>query len=153
FYRCDRQSLPASSSRFFRHDCLCNHQRKILTFAARASRSPRGGRPRSRFSLNEAGVCGMQRRHRRRSRCAVTNQHPHLLAAAAAIESLECRRLLATHVWSGGGDGVHWSNAGNWTGGTPTSAEAGGTIVQMGGGFISTDDIAGLVVDQLHFTD
>jgi hypothetical protein len=32
------------------------------------------------------------------------------------IARLEARRLLATVSWDGGGDGVHWDDANNWTG-------------------------------------
>lgn len=58
----------------------------------------------------------------------------------------------ATHTWTGGGDGVHWSDGANWTGGAPSTGEPGGTIVVFTGFQLSTDDIAGLVVDQVHFT-
>jgi autotransporter-associated beta strand protein len=57
----------------------------------------------------------------------------------------------ATHTWIGGAGGL-WSNAANWTGGAPTSGEAGGTIVQFGASTTSTMDIAGLTVDEIHFT-
>ena len=45
-----------------------------------------------------------------------------------------------------------WSVPANWNGGAPTSAEAGGTIVQFNGGIDSIDNIVGLVIGQVHFT-
>lgn len=60
--------------------------------------------------------------------------------------------LGATHTWIGPSGGA-WSTAANWSGASkPTSGESGGTIVQFGSGTTSTMDIAGLVVDQIHFT-
>ncbi len=59
--------------------------------------------------------------------------------------------LGATHVWIGPPNGK-WSVAGNWFGGRPMTGEAGGTIVQFGANTTSSMDIAGLVVDQIHFT-
>ena len=58
----------------------------------------------------------------------------------------------ATHTWIGPPGGA-WSNAANWSGASkPTSAESGGTIVQFGANTSSSMDIAGLVVDEIHFT-
>src|SRR5262245_19348178 len=68
------------------------------------------------------------------------------------LERLEDRTAPATHVWQGPATGGLWSTAANWTNGAPTTGEAGGTIVQFGVGIDSTDNIAGLVVDELHFT-
>ena len=59
--------------------------------------------------------------------------------------------LGATHTWRGPSGGL-WSNAANWIGGAPTSGELGGTIVQFGANTTSTMDIAGLAVDEIHFT-
>ena len=60
--------------------------------------------------------------------------------------------LGATHTWIGPSGGA-WSNAANWSGASkPTSGEPGGTIVQFGSGTTSTMDVAGLVVDEIHFT-
>ncbi len=60
--------------------------------------------------------------------------------------------LGATHIWIGPLGGT-WSNAANWSGASkPTTGESGGTIVQFGSSTTSTMDIAGLVVDQIHFT-
>src|SRR5258708_36756839 len=59
--------------------------------------------------------------------------------------------LGATHTWIGPTSGA-WSNTANWSGGSkPTSGESGGTIVQFGTNTSSSMDIAGLVVDQIHF--
>ncbi|HEV3079466.1 MAG TPA: autotransporter-associated beta strand repeat-containing protein, partial [Gemmataceae bacterium] len=68
------------------------------------------------------------------------------------LEALEDRLAPATHIWVGPTVGGLWSAAANWNGGAPTSGEAGGTIVQFNGGIDSIDDIAGLVVNQIHFT-
>jgi fibronectin-binding autotransporter adhesin len=59
--------------------------------------------------------------------------------------------LGATHAWIGPTNGK-WSEAGNWSGGKPTSGEVGGTIVQFAANTTSSMDIVGLVVDQIHFT-
>jgi autotransporter-associated beta strand protein len=59
--------------------------------------------------------------------------------------------LGATHTWIGPAGGL-WSNAANWSGGKPTSGEPGGTIVQFGANTTSSVDIAGLTVDEIHFT-
>src|SRR5262249_28951577 len=68
------------------------------------------------------------------------------------IEAREDRLVPATHIWTGAGDGIHWSDNNNWNGGAPTTAEFGGTIVQFNGGTDTSDDITGLAVDQIHFT-
>lgn len=73
-------------------------------------------------------------------------------ASRPTIEALEDRIVLATHVWVGPAAGGVWSNAANWTNGVPTTGEANGTIVQFDGNISSTDNIAGLVVNQIHFT-
>src|SRR5438045_9164654 len=68
--------------------------------------------------------------------------------AAALLASAPV--LAATHVWNSSVASGNWNVPGNWSaGGVPTSAEPGGTIVQIGGGVTATDNIAGLVVDQL----
>src|SRR4051812_641587 len=42
----------------------------------------------------------------------------------AAAELLEPRRLFAAVSWDGGGDGVHWTSAANWsTDALPTAAD------------------------------
>ncbi|MFI5005380.1 MAG: autotransporter-associated beta strand repeat-containing protein [Solirubrobacterales bacterium] len=74
----------------------------------------------------------------------------HVLFALALFGAAPA--LGATHTWIGPTNGT-WSNAANWSGGSkPTSGEAGGTIVQFGANTTSSMDIAGLVVDQIHFT-
>lgn len=55
-----------------------------------------------------------------------------------------------THTFTGAVD-ASWANGANWTGGKPTSAEAGGTIVEFNTNSTSTADIVGLIVDQIHF--
>ena len=67
------------------------------------------------------------------------------------LELLEDRVTPAIHTWIGLAGG-HWSNAANWTGGVPMTGETGGTIIEFGSNSTSVDDIAGLVIDQLHFT-
>ncbi len=60
--------------------------------------------------------------------------------------------LGATHTWIGPTNGA-WSNAANWSGASkPSSGEPGGTIVQFGANTTSSMDIAGLAIDQIHFT-
>jgi|GEM_PF-2357128 len=73
-------------------------------------------------------------------------------ARFSGIELLETRIAPATHTWIGPATGGLWSNAANWSGGVPTTGEGGGTIVQFNGNVSSTDNIAGLVVGQIHFT-
>ena len=58
--------------------------------------------------------------------------------------------LGATHIWTGGANGL-WSASGNWNGGVPTTGEPGGTIVQFNANTTSSMNIAGLAVDQIHF--
>lgn len=74
------------------------------------------------------------------------------LVVVLALAALAAAPVLgATHVWIGPANGA-WSNGANWSGGVPTSAEPGGTIVQFGASTTSTMDISGLIVDQIHFT-
>ena len=68
------------------------------------------------------------------------------------VEPLEERWVPATHIWIGAASGGLWNAAGNWTNGLPTNGEAGGTILQFNGNIDSTNNLAGLVIDQLHFT-
>jgi autotransporter-associated beta strand protein len=73
-----------------------------------------------------------------------------LLAALSLV--VVAPAAAATHTWIGPSGGL-WSNTANWSGGSkPTSGEPGGTIVQFGSNTTSTMDIAGLTVDQIHFT-
>ena len=60
--------------------------------------------------------------------------------------------LASTHTWIGPASGGSWSTSANWTNGLPTTGETGGTIVQFGSSTSTTMNIAGLTVDQLHFT-
>ena len=66
------------------------------------------------------------------------------------VETLEDRWVPTTHIWIGTPGGL-WSNPSNWAGGVPTSNEPGGTIVQFNGGSVSVDNLAGLVINELHF--
>jgi hypothetical protein len=79
-------------------------------------------------------------------RCGISVAVLFALALAGAAPA-----PAATHTWIGPTNGM-WSNAANWSGGKPTNGEAGGTIVQFGANSTSSMDIAGLVVDQIHFT-
>ncbi len=56
-----------------------------------------------------------------------------------------------THVWIGGPTGS-WSVGSNWDTGTPSNGEPGGVVLQFGSGIASTCNIAGLIVNQIHFT-
>ena len=70
-----------------------------------------------------------------------------------AVEPLEDRWVPAsTHIWIGPATGGLWNVAGNWTNGVPTGHELGGCILQFNGTIDSTDNITGLVIDELHFT-
>ncbi len=75
------------------------------------------------------------------------------IAVACALALLGTAPALgATHTWIGPSNGL-WSNAANWSGASkPTTGESGGTIVQFGANTSSSMDIAGLVVDEIHFT-
>jgi hypothetical protein len=59
--------------------------------------------------------------------------------------------LTGIDTWIGPASGGLWSNAANWDHGAPATGATGGTIVKFSGGIDSTDDIAGLVVDRIHF--
>src|SRR5262249_14145459 len=74
------------------------------------------------------------------------------LTCRPRLESLEDRLAPATHIWTGPAVGGLWSNNANWNIGAPTTGEPGGTVIQFDGAIDSTDDIANLVVDQVHFT-
>ena len=75
--------------------------------------------------------------------------------ALLQLVALEDRLVPATHTWTNAAGTDLWSNALNWTGGKPTTGETGGTIVVFGTvatQLASTQDIAGLSVDQIQFT-
>jgi hypothetical protein len=75
------------------------------------------------------------------------------LAVASMLVALGASPALAsTHVWQGPTSGGSWSTAANWTNGLPTTGEPGGTIVQFSSSTSTTMNIAGLTVDQIHFT-
>jgi fibronectin-binding autotransporter adhesin len=75
-----------------------------------------------------------------------------VLAASTFIALGATPALAATHVWQGPASGGLWSTAANWTNGVPTTSEPGGTIIQFGSSTSTTMNIAGLTVDELHFT-
>src|SRR5437773_10086777 len=71
--------------------------------------------------------------------------------AAALLASAPV--VAATHVWNSSVASGNWNVPGNWSAvGVPTSAEPGGTIVQIGGGVRCAGDISSLVVAQAYFT-
>jgi fibronectin-binding autotransporter adhesin len=72
-------------------------------------------------------------------------------AGLALALSSAAPAFASTHIWVGPTNGT-WSNAANWSGGVPTSGESGGTIVQFASNTTSSMNIAGLTVDQIHFT-
>jgi len=80
----------------------------------------------------------------------MTQRRRFLIVFVLALSAAPTARA-TTHVWTGGAGDGKWSSATNWMGGAPTSGEGGGTIVQFGTAITSTDDIIGLVVDQIHF--
>jgi autotransporter-associated beta strand protein len=67
------------------------------------------------------------------------------------LEALENRLTPTTHFWIGPASGDVWSNPSNWANGVPTTGESGGTVVRFNTGTNSTDDINGLIVDQILF--
>jgi hypothetical protein len=94
-------------------------------------------------------------RHKRNNRTCVRGRLPaaRVPPYRPALVALEDRLVPATHVWIGPASGGLWSNAANWTNGTPQSGEAGGTIVQFNGGIDSIQDFNSfMAVDQIHFT-
>ncbi len=76
---------------------------------------------------------------------------PHSLKRWSSLELLETRIVLATHTWIGPTSGALWNNAANWNGGVPTTGENGGTIVVFNTNISSTDNISGLILDEIHF--
>lgn len=69
----------------------------------------------------------------------------------AVVESLEGRRLLATHIWTGAVSGS-WSDPGNWQGGVPQPGES-ELVLEFPSGAANTttvNDIANLTVERLR---
>jgi hypothetical protein len=72
-----------------------------------------------------------------------------------SLERLEDRTTPTVHTWTGTAGTGLWSDPGNWTGGSPTSAEPlpTGTVVVFPIDAQTThQDIAGLTVDEVQFT-
>ena len=107
------------------------------------------GSRKSRRSLNPFNSNFFKRTWRKRSP-ATQSLFSSSIESTLRIEPLEDRRLLTIHVWQGPAAGGVWSNAANWTNG----ALAANDTVQFSsnGGVSSTDDIAGLVLNEVHFT-
>jgi autotransporter-associated beta strand protein len=75
------------------------------------------------------------------------------VVSTAALLFMSPMLHAALHVWNPAVTTGVWSVAANWSsGGVPTSGEASGTNLQFPGGVTATDDIAGLVVDQIELT-
>src|SRR5258706_10891035 len=77
------------------------------------------------------------------------------ISFAVLVFSLAASPVAAkVHSWVGPSMGGLWSTAANWTNGVPTSnePEVGGTEVVFGSNVQSTDNIAGLVINEIHFT-
>ena len=98
-----------------------------------------------------AGCCAMTKIALRRP-CPANMKTPRSRKRWSSLEPLESRIVLAAHTWVGPTSGGLWNNAANWNGGVPTTGESGGTVVQFNGNISSTDNIAGLVLDEIHFT-
>ncbi len=64
-----------------------------------------------------------------------------------SLDALESRVLLSVVTWTGGGDGLHWSDNNNWD--THAAPINGDDVVVQG---TTTDDIAGLVLHDFAFT-
>jgi autotransporter-associated beta strand protein len=71
------------------------------------------------------------------------------------LELLEGRLAPATHTWTGASStSSDWSDAANWTGGAPASAEANAVLIfPAAARRQNTDDIANLTVLSIAFTD
>ncbi len=76
-------------------------------------------------------------------------------ARRLTLDTLETRITPAVHTWDNGGATNNWSDAGNWDAvGVPTTGEAGGTVVVIPiNDSTINQDIAGLVIGQLQFTN
>src|SRR4051794_14769737 len=74
----------------------------------------------TRCRLRVAGREGVVRRRNR-----LSNQVASFAAIVRPVlESLEARKLLASVLWDGGGDGVNWTNGANWSNdAVPVSAD------------------------------
>jgi len=81
---------------------------------------------------------------------------PHCPAPAGlSVECLEDRSVPATHTYTNAGVTFNWSETANWdAAGKPTTGEAGVIIVVFPlAGTPSNQDIAGLVIDRINFTN
>src|SRR6478735_8611137 len=72
------------------------------------------------------------------------------------LQTLACvsTATAATHSWTGAAGNGKWSTAGNWSGGAPVVGEAANVILQFppAGSKFSTNDIAGLTIDQIQIS-
>ncbi len=89
-----------------------------------------------------------------RARClALLPSEFGLLFLAVLLMLVDSARA-ATHTWTGAmGDG-RWSTAGNWSGGAPAAGEAAivTLVFPVAGSKLSTNDIAGLTIDQIQIS-
>ena len=71
------------------------------------------------------------------------------------VTRLEDRTVPATHIYTNAGVTFNWSEAANWdAAGAPTTGEVGGTIVVFPlAGTPSNQDIVGLVIARINFTN
>lgn len=81
-----------------------------------------------------------------------TSAHPF-----PVVELLETRIALAVHEWTGGGADNLWSNAANWTNGSPSTDASGDvdlifhTNLTNAAQLVMQNDIVGLTVDSITF--
>jgi autotransporter-associated beta strand protein len=85
-------------------------------------------------------------------RCQTPAQMRVLLLTVVLLAAFASPASAGTHTWIGGNVGANWSVAGNWTGGVPTSGEAGGTIVRFTGTSSSLMNISNLTIDRLEIS-
>ncbi|HEV8269627.1 MAG TPA: hypothetical protein VGR00_15395 [Thermoanaerobaculia bacterium] len=79
------------------------------------------------------------------------HRSPRLAVVLAVLVLFAPSARAGIHGWVGPSSGGLWSNGANWDTGVPTSGEMGGTIVAFASNVVSTQNIAGLVVDRIVF--
>jgi autotransporter-associated beta strand protein len=80
------------------------------------------------------------------------------LTCRPRFEVLESRLAPATHIWTGASDHSSWSDPGNWSGGAPSAGESNVALIfpqirPSGGGDFTINDITGLTIVSIQFTD
>jgi autotransporter-associated beta strand protein len=82
---------------------------------------------------------------------------PRRPGPALRVEALEDRLTPAVHTWTGGDEGNFWSGSTNWLNASPPTAGESNVVLNFGDPAArqktNIDDIAGLSVQQINFTD